>query len=1003
MVSLLSNLNSNNMKKELIAIVFLMICMKVGAIDWPYEFTQKFYPEGTRWTEIRLDTTKHKDWFSKKGDVWLANYEVVEYYVTKATSMASSWDNAQCRFVWSHRENYPDSLCQFVCEDITADGYCILASFPMLNEDSTYDSWWGLDPIYHFGKSWDKGQSVVYTSKNCDMTGRKNVSMGVVTELGEAYFGGISPLQYIDVEKEVLRGTERVKETRRIIDGIGVTTWDDGECIFGPNGVHSAMYEESEMRRHLRSMLVHFERGGEVLYDMWPEALGAEEPQEIDYNDFAFRLLEQMQQKTEGENVVCSPLSMQLAMGMLTNGAAGQTLRQIQQTMGTAGHSVDEVNAYYEQLMRTLGQPQTLPEWAAEVGYTEEHLPQLASANGIWACVPLYEQFVKTNQTFYDAELHEGVNFGLQETMDGIDQWVSDKTRGTIPSINEQPDEYITSMLINALYFRGMWETQFEKYETSNRIFTNSDGTEVMVPMMYQGKGVAYAELPTCRAVRLPYFKGDGHGRYYMTVFLPNDDAGNFTLNEEIWKQAQQTQDMQLVALRLPRFAVDAEAQMKDVLRDMGIRDAFSGLADFSAMSPVPLFVSKIKQLCHIAVDEKGTEASAATVISMEGYGVIPDYKDFTVDRPFCFTIEDDETGTVLFAGKINQLEQSADVEIGEYQPFAQNGKVWKMGWFYGGSDEAQMVEYHYLDGDTLVGGRRCKKMMRLEVRPSGEQTSYMGAMYEGGRLVYMALPGREEFSLLYDFVSEKGMRVDVYDPLQNDKAWMVAGATSASNTERYKGRCQTMRREDSYTFDWMVGVGYVGFYNMPLLTTGSALRLMECRLGDEVLYRDDSLHDGLTPSDAEVRRNKLDFTHVVKSQPKAPRRNAERTESEALAGEYSVKSFYVNFLPLSGTYTVTLTDGQGTAVYSKQVQTDNVLALEADLSRYAAGDYTLTVENDREAYTAAFSHKEGSGISPLTSTPRGGDILYDLQGRRLNTVPEKGLYIINGRKIMIP
>ena len=246
-------------------------------------------------------------------------------------------------------------------------------------------------------------------------------------------------------------------------------------------------------------------------------------------------------------------------------------------------------------------------------------------------------------------------------------------------------------------------------------------------------------------------------------------------------------------------------------------------------------------------------------------------------------------------------------------------------------------------------------------------------------------------------------MCVEVYDPLQNDKAWMVAGATSASNTERYKGHCQTMKREDSYTFDWMVGVGYVGFYNMPPLTTGSAPRLMECRLGDEVLYRDDSLHDGLTPSDAEVRRNKLDFTHVVKSQPKAPRRNAERTESEALAGEYSVKSFYVNFLPLSGTYTVTLTDGQGTAVYSKQVQTDNVLALEADLSRYAAGDYTLTVENDREAYTAAFSHKEGSGIRPLTSTPMGGDILYDLQGRRLNTVPEKGLYIINGRKIMIP
>ena len=215
-----------------------------------------------------------------------------------------------------------------------------------------------------------------------------------------------------------------------------------------------------------------------------------------------------------------------------------------------------------------------------------------------------------------------------------------------------------------------------------------------------------------------------------------------------------------------------------------------------------------------------------------------------------------------------------------------------------------------------------------------------------------------------------------------------------------------------------MQGVGALGLYNRTdVKKDGKQLRLMECTLGDEVLYYDASLIDGVTPAEQqEARKNRLDFTHVVKPRPKvkAVQHRAEGSDGEILSGEYSTKELFVNFLPLKGKYNVTLTDAEGEEVYTKQVQTDNVLALNTDIAKYAAGTYTLTVENDEESYEASFVI-EGTGIDGLShsSSQIGTGVIYDLQGKKITqAIPPlgqgrrgllpKGLYIMNGKKVLI-
>jgi len=224
-----------------------------------------YYPEGTKWTEIRLDTLKYDSWYSKVGDEWVPNFEIIEYYV-KGEYIEKGRDNDHTfKKVYTSGPEWTDSLTLMLLEgEYNGEDKCVLATVPPITEPDgyTYVLWPG--EAYQF--DWNVGMTVrfkdIINSNTTAIYPPDMFDFGKIEEIKEGEFGGVRPLKYTDINGV------------RIIQGIGVTTWNDGECLFGPVEPYHALsfFKEDFPRekRHYRSMLVHFERNGEVLYDVWP-------------------------------------------------------------------------------------------------------------------------------------------------------------------------------------------------------------------------------------------------------------------------------------------------------------------------------------------------------------------------------------------------------------------------------------------------------------------------------------------------------------------------------------------------------------------------------------------------------------------------------------------------------------------------------------------------------------------------------------------------------------
>ena len=171
---------------------------------------------------------------------------------------------------------------------------------------------------------------------------------------------------------------------------------------------------------------------------------------------------------------------------------------------------------------------------------------------------------------------------------------------------------------------------------------------------------------------------------------------------------------------------------------------------------------------------------------------------------------------------------------------------------------------------------------------------------------------------------------------------------------------------------------------------------LMACYVGDEVIYLNDALEDGATPEGAEAR-NRFDFTHTIKNQPKAPMRG----EAEAsIYGEYSELQLSIHLDPLDDAYLVRITDESGKCVYEKNINAGTIVGLNIDISSYAKGRYTVTVENSRESFTGVFE-AQMTGIDLTPTLSKGEGVIYNLQGQRIRSL-QKGLNIVNGRKVYV-
>ena len=221
---------------------------------------QKYFPEGTKWTEIRLDTLKYDSWYSKVGDEWVPNFETIEYRVEGEYEGGGATDNywnAPYKCVYTNSSEWTDSLTLLISEgEFNGHPTGVLATIYDNDTDrplwpSSYSIEWEVGTMIRFKCILSANATALFPHDLFDF--------GIVEEIKEGDFGGVGPLKYSDV-----KGV-------RIIQGIGVATWNDGECIFGPLEPYEALSLPHKEVRHYRSMLVHFERDGEVLYDVWPE------------------------------------------------------------------------------------------------------------------------------------------------------------------------------------------------------------------------------------------------------------------------------------------------------------------------------------------------------------------------------------------------------------------------------------------------------------------------------------------------------------------------------------------------------------------------------------------------------------------------------------------------------------------------------------------------------------------------------------------------------------
>ena len=379
-------------------------------------------------------------------------------------------------------------------------------------------------------------------------------------------------------------------------------------------------------------------------------------------------------------------------------------------------------------------------------------------------------------------------------------------------------------------------------------------------------------------------------------------------------------------------------------------------------------------------------------------------FNRYTIYLQSCYDGRD-----IIYSPKGNEM-------VNAYRPFVEEGKVWKMGWYKEGVDPTTTapvrIECQYLQGDTIIDGLQYKRLMISE--DENMPARYAGAVREDQRVVLFCPIGSTVPLRLYDFASPAGtggryinffLLIDVLFEVNLGEIFVI-------DTETYKGCGREVRFSGQQKVTWLQGVGHMGLYSLDTsIMNGGSFRLLSCTMGDEVLYYDSSL----MPQESEAKKKKLDFTHVIKAQPRAPRHRARQEGDGTLKGEYSDSEMFVRLNPLMGDYTATLADASGRVVYQKTVLTDNVLALNTTLTAYGPGNYVLTLENDDEAYTATLNIEpngiekvqgsKGSSTSEAAKpSAKGSKVqgIYDLQGRQLQKAPEKGVYIEDGKKRVI-
>lgn len=360
-------------------------------------------------------------------------------------------------------------------------------------------------------------------------------------------------------------------------------------------------------------------------------------------NEFAFNIFKKVYEGETEENFMISPLSLSLALGMTYNGADGDTKTAFESVLNY-DMTTPEINEFNKNLITKL---------SSNVDGSIMNI-----ANSIWINenFPVKENFIQTNQTYFDAEI-QNLDFFDSNSVNIINNWVSDKTHEKIPTIINEISPDAVMFLINALYFNANWKYEFDPQDTQNAIFS-TESEEKNVEMMTHTSTLAFTQNNLFSSVVLPYEKD----KFSMLVLLPNDgkttDDITNELNPENWALWNNDYDSTNIALCLPKFKLNYENKLNDELIDLGLGIAFSASsANFSKISDIQTFISFILQKTFIDVNEEGTEAAAVTIVGIELTSIGNGAKEFKVDKPFIYLIRENLTGSICFMGKVGSPE----------------------------------------------------------------------------------------------------------------------------------------------------------------------------------------------------------------------------------------------------------------------------------------------------------------------------------------------------------
>jgi serpin B len=357
--------------------------------------------------------------------------------------------------------------------------------------------------------------------------------------------------------------------------------------------------------------------------------------------EFGFRLFHQLVPDSASENVVISPVSVQLCLAMALNGAGGATKTEIAQVLGLSGMTVDEVNRRYAGLTQAL--------------VTTGGGANLSIANSVWGSKKLTftKAFAGTCSRRYRADVRT-VDFNSPAASVDMNKWGAKKTHGLIPTVVGRVDPRTTAFLLNAVCFHGRWAVDFDAKHTRPRPFYRMDGSGVTRLIMQRAGRLAGLQTDNFSAVALPL----KNPRFSMYVFVPRDHNGlpGFLgkLSDSSWSRwISEFEEVDEMLVGLPRFSIQYTTGLKRSLTAEDMVTAFSPKsADFTPMfekTSLPVWLDDVTHSVFIEVNEKGVKAAAVCRIASIGGGPPCVF----ADHPFFFAIRDNKTGALLFMGAV--------------------------------------------------------------------------------------------------------------------------------------------------------------------------------------------------------------------------------------------------------------------------------------------------------------------------------------------------------------